>query len=517
MAEDASLLESSSAEALLSMRESRPFVASPTRRAGLQRIRKPNPRIFGGDLVEIPATPKARKVQKLDPTTPRSTGKDRRLLKELGTRLRNLLKLPKAHLWVCYEWFYSNIDKALFEGENDFCICLRESFPQLRTTTLSRQQWRIIRRLMGKPRRCSAAFFTEERQALAQKRQRIRVLQQTRSLDCSDHLHDLPEQVPMALVIGTKVTARLRRPQNGLYMGVIDAVDTCNNAYRVTFDRPGLGTHTVHDIDVLSVDSYETFPLSSFIKRPPIRLPLITPPRHHPSPGLENDPLLGSSPTRVSSLHHHTLGGFPVKFLTYITKVTKLLGIKKTMLSELKELNTEAERMRSQDTEYPSSFQQKYAMHLLDFDQLNKKVNENFKGVLQSWKEVNPDQGITAIMQTEEIKKKCLTEATTIVHKTNVTQEGGERLKNSKNLTLIANLLSLMLQIRTFADSELHSFEFKSLQESLENIKCQLDPSNIPIFQNSIQLHINHIEHGLSQSGNLQSFSESALLDKPTL
>jgi hypothetical protein len=26
-------------------------------------------------------------------------------------RLRNLLKLPKAHKWVCYEWFYSNIDK----------------------------------------------------------------------------------------------------------------------------------------------------------------------------------------------------------------------------------------------------------------------------------------------------------------------------------------------------------------------------------------------------------------------
>ena len=36
--------------------------------------------------------------------------------------------------------------------------------------------------------------------------------------------------------------------------------------------------------------------------------------------------------------------------------------------------------------------------------------------------QVNPDQGITAIMQTEEIKKKCLTEAHTIVQKTNVTQ-----------------------------------------------------------------------------------------------
>lgn len=26
-------------------------------------------------------------------------------------RLRNLLKLPKAHKWVCYEWFYSTLDQ----------------------------------------------------------------------------------------------------------------------------------------------------------------------------------------------------------------------------------------------------------------------------------------------------------------------------------------------------------------------------------------------------------------------
>ena len=29
----------------------------------------------------------------------------------LGVALRNLLKLPKAHKWVCFEFFYSNIDK----------------------------------------------------------------------------------------------------------------------------------------------------------------------------------------------------------------------------------------------------------------------------------------------------------------------------------------------------------------------------------------------------------------------
>lgn len=43
--------------------------------------------------------------------------------------------------------------RALFEGENDFCICLKETFPQLKMRQLSRVQWCTIRRLMGKPRR----------------------------------------------------------------------------------------------------------------------------------------------------------------------------------------------------------------------------------------------------------------------------------------------------------------------------------------------------------------------------
>lgn len=32
----------------------------------------------------------------------------------------------------------------------------------------------------------------------------------------------------------------MRKPQDGLFTGQIDAVDTANYTYRVTFDRPGL-------------------------------------------------------------------------------------------------------------------------------------------------------------------------------------------------------------------------------------------------------------------------------------
>ena len=47
------------------------------------------------------------------------------------------------------------------------------------------------------------------------------------------------------------MAARLRRPQDGLFTGVIDAVDFINNTYRIVFDRPGLGSHSVPDIEVL--------------------------------------------------------------------------------------------------------------------------------------------------------------------------------------------------------------------------------------------------------------------------
>lgn len=74
---------------------------------------------------------------------------------QVGRRLKNLLKLPKAHKFVMFEWFYSNLDQVLFKGENDFQACVRDTFPQLAARQLSRVEWSMIRRMMGKPRRCS--------------------------------------------------------------------------------------------------------------------------------------------------------------------------------------------------------------------------------------------------------------------------------------------------------------------------------------------------------------------------
>ncbi len=174
----------------------------------------------------------AKEFMKGEPFDPELTSPEKKSAQRLGVALRNLLKLPKGHRWVCYEFFYSNLDRILFEGENDFMVCLKESFPQLKTRRLSRVEWCKVRRLMGKPRRCSSAFFAEERAELARKRQKIRMLQQRKQSDFSS-FKDLPDHIPLLLTIGARVTARLRKPQDGLFMGTVDAYDTSNNTYRI--------------------------------------------------------------------------------------------------------------------------------------------------------------------------------------------------------------------------------------------------------------------------------------------
>lgn len=176
---------------------------------------------------------------------------DRKMGQRVGLRLRNLLKLPKAHKFVSYEWFYSTIDRVLFEDPTDFEACVKESFPQLVTRSMSRVEWTRVRRMMGKPRRCSQAFFDEERRELERKRQKLRLLQ-TRKMGDVSFVKDMPTNVPLPLAVGTNVTARLRTPQDGLFTGNVAALDSHNHTYRIAFERQGLGTHTVPDFEVVS-------------------------------------------------------------------------------------------------------------------------------------------------------------------------------------------------------------------------------------------------------------------------
>ncbi|XP_069743929.1 protein lin-9 homolog isoform X3 [Narcine bancroftii] len=400
------------------------------------------------------------------------TTPDKKAAQKIGLRLRNLLKLPKAHKWCIYEWFYANIDN------------------------------------------CSAAFFAEERSALQHKRQKIRFLQQRKVTELSQ-FKDLPDEIPLPLVIGTKVTARLRGVHDGLFTGQIDAVDTINATYRVTFDRTGLGTHTVPDYEVLSNETHETMPITAFAQkqRPsryystPPRLPYTT---SGQSPITDNDPLLGQSPwkSKLSATEGDTLGGFPTEFLIQVTKLSKILMIKKEHIKQLKEMNTDAEKLKSYSATIGIDFQKRYATIVLELEQLNKDLNKVLNKVQHFCYELAPDQGLQPMNQPMDMRRRCEEEAHELVRQANMSQNGQASVRNESLTDLIARLTAILLQIKCLAEGgDLNSFEFKSLTDSLNDIKSSIDPSNISCFQNNVEIHVAHIQSGLSQMGNLHAFT----------
>lgn len=56
----------------------------------------------------------------------------------------------------------------------------------------------------------------------------------------------------------------VRFPTDGLYTGKVDAIDALRHCYRVTFDKPTLGTRSIPDYEVLSILPQETIPLSAY-------------------------------------------------------------------------------------------------------------------------------------------------------------------------------------------------------------------------------------------------------------
>lgn len=183
--------------------------------------------------------------------------------------LFNLLKHRRARQWISYEWFYSNIDETFFSDGNDFNECLRQSFPLLKTRQLTRIEWNKIRRLLGKPRRCSTAFFLRERMALEQHRRATRLLQtahafETNEISQMDFDGLRCRTMPRQLSIGNDVNIMLPPPSSSpsptkdannigsmLRSGIIQAIHSAPVAYDVQFNSgDNLETCTVPDFEI---------------------------------------------------------------------------------------------------------------------------------------------------------------------------------------------------------------------------------------------------------------------------
>ncbi|XP_038213576.1 protein lin-9 homolog [Zerene cesonia] len=433
------------------------------------------------------------KLQRNNEEKTESQSPDRKSGQRIGMRLRNLLKLPKAHKWVCFEYFYSNIDKALFDGENDFMICLKESFPQLANKKLTKVQWAKIRQMMGKPRRCSQAFFEEERRELDRKRKLIRYIQQRKTADIC--VKDLPNEIPMQLVVGTKVTARLRKPQDGLFTGVIDAVDTSNNTYRITFERPKLGTHSVPDYEVLSNEPPDSLFLSSITQRfrpRPMQDIFNIYQASLSNNNSQGDPMIGCNDITKST--EKNLGSYPYVFLELIVKLTKILQAKRNKINKLKEMNCEAEKRKSFDQKTPEDFERKYAAVVIDLERMNMDLQEYINEIQVYCQQIAPGPSLAAMLAPSHLREKCREEASELVANNN-----NNCVKDSNVLDLITDLTALMLQVKSLSNSDQNAYELSVLQGTMEQIKMKLEPKYQRIFQNSVEPHMQRIQMGLGQ------------------
>ena len=80
-------------------------------------------------------------------------------------------------------------------------------------------------------------------------------------------------------------------------------------------------------------------------------------------------------------------------------------------------------------------------------------------------------------------------------------------VRSEKSLKLVSKLSAILLNVKMLGENDLHSFEFASLGTALMDVKKTLDPSNVKLFEDNVEVHVNHIQDGLTQLGNLTAFS----------
>ncbi|XP_061390607.1 protein lin-9 homolog [Musca vetustissima] len=527
-------------------------VASRYMRSDEKRQHSPSTSTRGGS--SLITTPKSGTSRNSNLTTPGGSSigsiipADKKIGQRIGMRLRNLLKLPKAHKWVIYEWFYSFIDKPLFEGENDFQVCLAESFPNLRTRELTRAEWQKVRSLMGKPRRCSQAFFDEERRELEKKRQKMRFMQSRRSGEVKDmnFLRDLPDKIPLPLPVGTKVTARLRVPQDGIFSGTVDAFESMTSSYRVTFDRPGLGTHSIPDYEIVSENFNEMLPLQCITKdfRPSLMSVYNGATRNTVSPmrggaaggGLrqvrssynnmnlnKSDPLLGEvidSPFKNPVIREENINGYPPKLLETLVRLKRALKIKQSKLSRLNDMNNEAELKVSQQLvaahnnsgssssdesqninaadgngpQLSEEFQRRYASIIISMEKMNRDIQDYLNEVQSFASDITRDPQVQAMLTPSYLREKCREAAEEAVQRNS---QG--ILKNKSILSLIKKLATVLL-VASHLSSENSAQVNKVLEGCIEEVRSSLYGGNVETFQKHVQIHLHHIRLGIGQS-----------------
>ncbi|XP_050425018.1 protein lin-9 homolog [Adelges cooleyi] len=441
------------------------------------------------------------KIQKLETpknvvsiSKPKSDTVDRKRCQKVGLKLRKIFHLPKAKNWIYYEWFYSNIDKPLLY-ESDFMMCVQDFFPSFKIKTMTRREWCLLRRMMGKPRRCSQNFFDEEIRELDRRRKKIRLLQQRKARD-EGLFKDIPDEIPLQLTVGTKVTAMLRsKAEEGLFNGTIEALDVSNNTYRIHFDKPGLGTHSVPDYEVCSNQPAETISKNLLLQMCRPRIP------YH------NRSISPESKLETVNIEQNTEVQYSMKLLESTVKFRKILTAKKQYVQTLRNMNSEAERMTLYNEEITPDFQSRYAKIVLELDNLNLNLTSVMCVLSEEIKVLAPEEAETWPLITDYLQNQSFDEAEQMIEQNKEVTEARFVADDQPMLALIKDLLALMLQVKTLTENEPTAYELDALKRTMVEIKLKLSQSNQKSFENCVEIHMQQIQSSLDTYHTLSSSS----------
>ncbi|XP_034657268.1 protein lin-9 homolog [Drosophila subobscura] len=496
---------------------------------------------------------------------------NKRVGQAIGLRLRNLLKLPKAHKWAIAEWFYSYIDRPLFDSRDEFLNHVNELDPRLGTRQLNRHEWSTIRRQMGKPRRCSANFFSEERKELDRKRKLMRTLQSRKPGELKDSvlLSDMPDKIPMPLPLGTKVTSRLRTPQDGIFAGTVAAYDSLNAMYRVTFERPGLGTHAIPDFEIVSENFHEMLPLHSFTKdfRPNLmsiyqtnnlgfttnlgytasltstylqKRPssngkkagggLFGPQKHLASNNAaarnalsmklnKSDPLLGQdaigdSPMRPQLIRVHNYSN---KLLEHLVHLEKYISVKAERIHRLNKMNATAElamgEMLGQDEtgerhrrHIADNFQRQYAFNIVSIERINTDLMYELTKVQELSSTLTRNPNVQAMISPTYLREECRAKASQTVDEMN---KG--LVRNERMVTLLKSLTTLLMVTQNLGGDCPVSEVRQVLEGCMEEVRTNLvSADNVEAFHNSVQMRLEFIAMDITRNLEKRRHSRAA-------
>uniref|UniRef100_A0AC35UAM1 DIRP domain-containing protein n=1 Tax=Rhabditophanes sp. KR3021 TaxID=114890 RepID=A0AC35UAM1_9BILA len=404
--------------------------------------------------------------------------------------------LPKTQKWLRYEFFYSILEHELYLGDDaDFNYLFLKSFPTLGTRMLNLPQWRCIKRLLGKPRRFSAAFLREEMDANEIKRQKLRMINNRNLNILTDNfVHELPHKIPKDLAIGTPVLAKIVKPSEGIegvFYGKIGEIK--ENAYTFIFHDDIRKPMTVPDTDIMTESLPELVSTKSVVEAYRASIKTGYKPLSEGSAAIvkdERSDLAKCPPPRVPVAKDVKIGNHPSRMLVNIAKLHKILETKTTIVNQMGELNNESEAAHLGTTEYAPELKIPYAKFCEQLTEVNNLIKSGLKELNDHVSNMNPIPTNEAVFKSHKmpayLDQLARVHGETKVRHAAILSRG--KFKNPKFHNLLVDLNVLMCQLQLYGKAKMNLSDLVTLKDSVDAIKQKVHKDNLDHFENYVEV-----------------------------